>query len=152
LRSGYDEFDRLWRRIRALERGLREYFSEELRRAVEAFREEARALDRMLSPSWSHEGYLRPLYTVRDEGSAYVVYIDLPRADEGSIDVRFRDNMVLLRARLREGTYIKGWSSRASEVRFSEYRDVIELPVRVDPSKVKVVTRRGLVKIVIPKR
>ena len=148
---GEDEFERLWKRIREVEKSIREYVEEEFRRALEDIRSELRSIDRMLMPSWSHEGYLRPLYTVKDVGNAYVVYIDLPKVDEGSIDVRFRDNLIMIRAKLKEGLTLSNWSSRGSEVRFYEYREVIELPVRIDPKKVRVSVRRSRVQIVIPK-
>ncbi len=148
---GEDEFERLWKRIREVEKSIREYVEEEFRRALEDIRSELRSIDRMLMPSWSHEGYLRPLYTVKDVGNAYVIYIDLPKVDEGSIDVRFRDNLVMIKAKLKEGLTLSNWSSRGSEVRFYEYREVIELPVRIDPKKVRVSVKRGRVQIVVPK-
>jgi len=148
---GEEEFERLWKRIREVEKSIREYVEEEFRRALEDIRSELRSIDRMLMPSWSHEGYLRPLYTVKDVGNAYVIYIDLPKVDEGSIDVRFRDNLVMIKAKLKEGLTLSNWSSRGSEVRFYEYREVIELPVRIDPKKVRVSVKRGRVQIVVPK-
>ena len=146
------EFEKLWRRVKELERRTWEYIEDEIRRTAVSIREEFESIRRMLEPSWSHEGFLRPLYTVRDEGNAYVVYIDLPKADEGTIDIRFRGNRIFVRARLKEEVVFHGWSSRGGEVRFNEYRDIIELPVRsIDPNRVKVITKRRVVKIIIPK-
>ncbi|RLG74430.1 MAG: hypothetical protein DRO14_05700, partial [Thermoprotei archaeon] len=84
-------------------------------------------------------------------GNAYIIYIDLPKVDEGSIDVRFKDNLVMIRAKLKEGLTLSNWSSRGSEVRFYEYREVIELPIRIDPEKVRVNVKRSRVQIIVPK-
>ena len=149
--SAEDEFDKLWRRIKEVERSIREYVEEEFRRALEDVRNELRSINRMLMPSWSHEGYLRPLYTVKDVGSAYIIYIDLPKVDEGTIDVRFKNNLVMIKAKLKEGLKISSWSGRGGEVKFHEYREVIELPVRIDPSKVRVNVKRSRVQIVVHK-
>ncbi len=146
-----DEFERLWRRIKEIERSIREYVEEEFRKALEDIRNEIRSIDRMLMPSWSHEGYLRPLYTVKDVGNAYIIYLDLPKADEGSIDVRFKGNLIMIKAKLKEGLRLSNWSSRGSEIKFHEYREVIELPIRIDPSKVRVSIKRGRVQIVVYK-
>ncbi|MCD6341043.1 MAG: Hsp20/alpha crystallin family protein [Desulfurococcales archaeon] len=149
--SAEDEFERLWRRVREVERSIREYVEEEFRRVLEDVRNELRSINRMLMPSWAYEGYLRPLYTVKDVGNAYIIYIDLPKVDEGSIDVRFKDNLVMIRAKLKEGLTLSNWSSRGSEVRFYEYREVIELPIRIDPEKVRVNVKRSRVQIIVPK-
>ncbi|MCD6084878.1 MAG: Hsp20 family protein [Desulfurococcales archaeon] len=149
--SAEDEFDKLWRRIKEVERSIREYVEDEFRRALEDVRNELRSINRMLMPSWSHEGYLRPLYAVKDVGRAYIIYIDLPKVDEGTIDVRFRNNLVMIRAKLKEGLKISSWSGRGGEVKFHEYREVIELPVRIDPSKVRVNVKRSRVQIVVHK-
>ncbi|HDD26191.1 MAG TPA: hypothetical protein ENF75_03785 [Acidilobales archaeon] len=147
-----DEFDRLIKRIRELEKKTWEYIESEMRRAFTEVRREFESVERMLSPSWSHDGYLKPLYSIRDEGNYYAIYIDLPRVDEGSIDVRFKENKVLIRAKLKERMKLSPWSGRGGEIGFTEYREVIEVPVsRIDPKRVKVITRKRFVKILIPK-
>ncbi len=146
-----EEFRKMLKRMREIERRTREYIEDELRRVAEEIRSEIESVERMLSPSWSHNGYLRPLYSLRDEGSNYVLYIDLPRVDEGTIDVRFVGNKVVIKARLKEETRFTEWSGRGGEIKFNEYREVIELPVAIDPSKVKVLTRKRVVKVIIPK-
>ncbi len=146
-----EEIRRMLKRMREIERRTREYIEDELRRVAEEIRSEIESVERMLSPSWSHNGYLRPLYSLRDEGSNYVLYIDLPRVDEGTIDVKFIGNKVVIRARLKEETRFTEWSGRGGEIKFNEYREVIELPITIDPSKVKVLTKKRVVKVIIPK-
>lgn len=146
-----EELDEFLKRVRKIERKVREYIEEEMREALGSIREEYHSIDSLLNPSWTCEGHLRPLYTIKDLGNAYVIYIDLPKADLSTIDVRFKDNLMIIRARLKEEFTIGRWSSRGSEVRFCEYREVINLPIKVDPNKVKVTTRGDRVQVIIDK-
>jgi HSP20 family molecular chaperone IbpA len=146
-----EEFERLFKRIREIERNLREYIEDEFRKAVRSFREDIMYIEGMLAPMWHYEGYLRPLYSIVDRGSYYEINIDLPKADEQSIDIRFSSNLMYVRARLKEDVGFSGLSGRGGEARFHEYREVVELPIKVDPQKVKVIAKRGFVKILIYK-
>lgn len=146
-----DEFEKLWRKIREVEKSIKEYIEDEIRRGFKQIKEEIRTIESMIAPSWSHEGYLKPLHTVRDEGSHYTIYVDLPRADEGSVDVRYSENKILIRARLKESMDFGEWSARAGEIRFKEYKGIIELPIIIDPAKVRIIVKKGVLKIIVPK-
>ncbi len=142
-----DEFEKFWRRIKEIERRMLESFREEEERILREFEEIRRAL----IPSWSYEGYLRPLYTMRDLGNEYVLYIDLPNADQGSIDIKFKGNAILIRAKLRMKHRFSEWSGQGGETIFTEYRDVITLPFNVDPSCVCLRQRKGMIELRIRK-
>ncbi|MEL9939716.1 MAG: Hsp20 family protein [Ignisphaera sp.] len=146
-----EEFDRLFKRIREIERSVRDLIESEFRKILEDFREDMSHFKEMMYPMWHHEGYLRPLYTIYDRGNYYEILIDLPKSDEGSIDVRFHGNTIYIRARLKEEIRFSHWSGKGGETRFHEYREVIEIPTKIDPDKVKVLKKRGLVKILIYK-
>jgi len=146
-----EEFDEFIKRMRELERKIRDYVESELERALRTFSEELRQVEDTLRPMWHHEGYLRPLYSIRDRGSYIEVFIDLPKADEKTIEVKFRENYMYIKAKLREEVVFHGVTGRGGETRFHEYREVIELPFKVDPEKVRVDARKGRVKIIIHK-
>ncbi|MDK6029466.1 Hsp20 family protein [Ignisphaera sp. 4213-co] len=145
-----EEFEKLFRKIREVERSVKDFVESEFKRILDSV-EDVMHIRRVLSPTWYHEGYLRPLYTVYDRGSYYEILIDLPKVDEGSIDVRFQDNLIYIRARLKEEIRFSNWSGVGGETRFHEYREVIEIPIRINPEKVRIQTRRGLVKILVYK-
>ncbi len=146
-----EDLDEFLKRMRRVERRIREYIEEGIRKTLEDIREEYYSINTLLNPSWSCEGHLRPLYTIKDVGNAYVIYIDLPKADLNTIDVRFKDNLMIIRARLTEEFTISRWSGRGGEVRFCEYREVINLPIKVDPNKVKVITKGDRIQVIINK-
>lgn len=105
----------------------------------------------MSEPSWSHKGWLRPLYTVRDLGDRIEVLVDLPSADEASIEVRASGRIVSISARLKKETVFSDWSGRGGEVVFTEFREEITLPEEVVGEPLSVDVKRGIVRIVFKK-
>ena len=146
-----DEFDELFRKMREFEKKLQRYIEEELTSALRELRSDLAYMENMFKPMSHYEGYLRPLYTIRDRGSYIEVYIDLPKADEKTIDIRFRDNYMFIRARFKEEVRFSGLSGRGGETKFHEYREVLELPIKIDPDKVRLDVRKGRVKVIIYK-
>ncbi len=142
-----DEFERFWRKIREIEKKMLESFREE----EEQILRELEEIRKALTPSWSYEGYLRPLYTMRDLGDEYILYIDLPNADQGSIDVKFKGNAILIRAKLKMQHRFSEWSGQGGETVFTEYRDVITLPFDIDPNYVSLRQRKGMIELRIKK-
>ncbi|NPA96697.1 MAG: Hsp20/alpha crystallin family protein [Crenarchaeota archaeon] len=140
-----DELDRVFRE-------MEDYIARRLREKLAELYSEMHSLASMMSPMWHHEGYLEPLYAIKDLGTHIAIYIDLPCAEESSIDVHFIDRRrIEIRAKLRESLSFSDWSTRFSSTKFSEYRTTIALPVEVDPSRAKVRVKRGVVEIVVPK-
>jgi len=146
-----EEFDRLTKRVERVFREMEDYIARRIREEMESLYSELSSMERMLRPMWHYDGYLEPLYTIKDLGDRVVVYIDIPFAEEGAIDVRFVDGKLFIKAKLRKGISFSDWSSRFSETRFTEYRAVIDLPPGLDYSKARVRVKRGVIEIAIPK-
>ncbi len=147
MEDGEDEFEKFWRRMREMERRLMRFIEEEQARVLREFEETRKSF----MPSWSYEGFLRPLSTVRDEGDEYVIYVDMPEMDRGTLEVRFKDNLIFLKAKLKRVHRFSDWSGRGGETEFREYKDVISLPIKVDPKLVSVKCRKGVIEIRIKK-
>ncbi len=143
-----DEFKKIMRKWEEIRKSVKELIDEEIKR----INEEVQGFKSLMQPSWSSDGVLKPLYTLKEAGNEYIVYIDLPRADEGSINVEFVNNRIILKASLKKEVRFKDWSGVGSETSFREYQGVIELPIKIDPQKVKVRTKKGIVEIRIPKQ
>ena len=105
----------------------------------------------MSSPSWSHRGWLRPLYSIKDLGDRLEVLIDLPSADEATIEVRASGRRVSISAKLKKETVFSDWSGRGGEVVFTEFREEITLPVDVVEEPLAVDVRRGVVRVIFKK-
>ena len=146
-----EEFERIFKRIREVEKRIREYMEDEIRKTMRSIREELAFAEGLFRPMWNHEGHLRPLYSINDRGSYYEILIDLPKADEKTIDVRFQGNLMFLRAKLKEEITFSGISGKGGETKFYEYREVIELPIVVDPNNVRIDIRKGIIRVLIYK-
>ena len=146
-----EEFERLTRRVERVFKEVEDYIARRIREEIESLYSELSSMERMLRPMWHHDGYLEPLYSVKDLGDRVVVYIDLPFVEEGTIDVKFVDSRLFIKAKLKQGVRFSDWSTRFSETRFTEYRTVIDLPSGLDYSRARVRVKRGVIEIVIPK-
>ncbi len=146
------EFDEIDKMMKKLERGFKEledHIMRALRDEVRKLYEDLASMERMFRPMWHHEGYLEPLYAIKDLGDRIVVYIDLPFAEESTIDVKFVDDKMVIRAKLKKSLSYSDWSTRFEGTSFSEYRTVIDLPIKASPERVKVRAKRGVVEITI---
>ena len=149
--SDIDELEKFIKRIEKSFKSIEEHVTRLIRDEFARIYEDIASMERMFKPMWHHEGYLEPLYTIKDLGDRIVIYIDLPYAHEGTIDVKFIDNKMIIKAKLKQQISLSQWGTRFSDITFNEYRTVIDLPLRVDPDKVKIRTRRGVVEITIYK-
>ena len=145
----YDEISEMLKKFRKELRELEDYIMRTIRDEVHRLYEDLVSMERMFRPMWHHEGYLEPLYSIKDLSDRIIVYIDLPYAEEGSIDVKFVDNKMIIKARLKDRLSYSGWSTRFERITFNEYRTVIDLPIMIDPNKIKIRSRKGLVEITI---
>ncbi len=145
----FDEINKMMRKLEKEFKELEDHIMRALRDEVRKLYEDLASMERMFKPMWHHEGYLEPLYTIKDLGDRIVVYIDLPFAEESTIDVKFIDNKMVIRAKLKKNLSYSDWSTRFEGTSFSEYRTVIDLPIKVSPDRVKVRAKRGVVEITI---
>lgn len=135
-------FEKLEKRLKVLEREI-------MRGVEEMFKNIAipEAPRRVFEFSESIE----PLYTIRDLGDRIVVYIDLPYAAEGTIDVKFEGRTMYITAKLRESIKLDTWSRRFRGIEIQEYKAVIDLPIEPKPEKTSIKTRKNVVEITIYK-
>lgn len=145
MSEGFDEFlKKLERRLREVENEFRREF-ERIFQSIE--RHESRFTER-----WSVYGeVIEPLYTIRDVGDRIIVYIDLPFASEGTIDVRFEGRRMNVYAKLKSSIKLGEWSERYRGIEVKEYRTSIDLPFEPKPDKTRVRVRKGIAEIIIYK-
>ena len=142
-----NEFKRIIKKWEEIRRSVKELIDEEMRRLDE----EVQGFKSLIQPSWSSNGVLKPLYAMREVGNEYVIYVDVPKVDEGSINVGFMNNKIVLKANLKKEVRFKELSGTVSETSFKEYQEVIELPIQINPHKVRVRTKKGIIEIRVHK-
>ena len=139
--------ERLRRRMMRFMEELRE----ELEREVASILEGLENLEELRRPMWSPTGSLEPLYKIEDIGDAYRILVDLPRANEATLEVRAFERSIELRCKLKSNIRFEEWGTRYRNVQFNEYRTTIELPETIDPKTMKVRWKRGFAEIIVKK-
>lgn len=137
----FDEFlKKIERRMKEVEEAL----SREIERVIKELKREERET-RVFAES------VEPLYTIRDLGDRLVVYVDIPYADTGKVNVRFEGNVMYVKAKLRSRLDVGSWSERYRGVEVEEYNLAITLPVKPSPEKTRIRVKRGVLEITIYK-
>ena len=152
-----EEFERIERIRRRIHRFVRE-LTEEMRREFEELErgftsvfESIDSMEEMRKPMWSPSGVLEPLYRVEDLGDRYRILVDLPKANEATLEIRAYEHRIELKCKLKSAVKLESWLTRYRDVQFSEYRASIELPEPIDPKSVQVRWRRGFAEILVNK-
>ncbi len=140
-----DSIDEFFKR---LEKKLRE-IEESIRKDVEKLLSESRS--EVMGPTKIKTlgEVVEPLYTMRDMGDRLVIYVDLPYASEGTIDVRFEDNKMIISAELKKALSLNNWSERYKGIEVKQYKTVIDLPFSPNPEKTKIRVKKGVVEVTI---
>ncbi len=143
-----EEFRKILKKWREIARGVDEYIEEEFKK----IEREVRELKAMMEPSWTSNGTLKPLYSIRETPDSYIIYVDIPQADEGSLNVGFQKNKVIIQAKLKKEVRLTGWTGRGGETTFTQYEETITLPTPINPEKAKVRAKKGIIEIRVPKK
>lgn len=134
--------------FRKLEKKLRE-IEEDFKKDVKKLLNELRSEETSTTKIKGVGEVVEPLYTMRDLGDRLVVYVDLPYASEGTIDVKFEGRKMLISAGLKKTLKLKDWSERYEGIEVKQYKTVIDLPFEPDPKKAKIRVKKGVAEITI---
>ncbi len=140
-----DSIDEFFKR---LEKKLRE-IEESIRKDVEKLLSESRSEVTGPTKIKTLGEVVEPLYTMRDMGDRLVIYVDLPYASEGTIDVRFEGNKMIISAELKKALSLNNWSERYKGIEVKQYKTVIDLPFSPNPEKTKIRVKKGVVEVTI---
>ncbi len=140
-----DSIDEFFKR---LEKKLRE-IEESIRKDVEKLLSESRSEVTGPTKIKTLGEVVEPLYTMRDMGDRLVIYVDLPYASEGTIDVRFEDNKMIISAELKKALSLNNWSERYKGIEVKQYKTVIDLPFSPNPEKTRIRVKKGVVEVTI---
>lgn len=136
-----DEFlKKIERRMREVEEAV----SREIERILRELKREERET-KIFAES------VEPLYTIRDLGDRLVVYVDIPYADTGKVDVWFEGNIMHVKAKLRSRLDVGSWSERYRGVGVEEYDLAITLPVKPSPERTRIRVKGGVLEVTIHK-
>jgi HSP20 family molecular chaperone IbpA len=142
--SSEGPLDEFLKKIERKVREVEEAIAREIEKAIKELRYEERET-KIFAES------VEPLYTVRDLGNRLVVYVDIPYADAGKVDVWFEENVMHVKAKLRSRLDVGSWSERYRGVGVEEYDLSVTLPIKPKPEKTRVRVKRGVLEVIVYK-
>lgn len=92
----------------------------------------------------------RPDIDILENRDGYVIYADLPGADDKSVDVRLDRGTLTLDARL-ETVPESSWTPLHAEYRFGSYHREFRISEDIDSAGVSAKMHNGVLELVLPK-
>ena len=92
---------------------------------------------------------LSPLSCLREFDNYWILEFDLPLVDKKDIDVTFDENIISIKAKLKE-EYSE--EKLGNIIKFEYFKKSIPLPERIDVKKITAKFQKGRLKIKIPKK
>jgi HSP20 family protein len=92
----------------------------------------------------------RPDIDILEDSDGYVIYADLPGADDRSVDVRLERGTLTLDARL-ETLPDAAWTPLHAEYRFGSYHREFRISEDIDPTGVTAKMQNGVLELALPK-
>lgn len=147
-----EEKKRMERRRHLSWERLEEIFEEMQRRADRIFEVFEPSL--LSKPLWDAERCcLEPLVDVRESADAIVVTVDLPFVDtKEDIDITLLQDSLEIRAKTRRAIRFERWGTVQREIDFNEFRKTLRLPAEVKPEEANATFKRGVLKVLLPKK
>ena len=92
----------------------------------------------------------RPDIDILENRDGYVIYADLPGADDKSVEVRLDRGTLTLDARLATGPD-SSWTPLHAEYRFGSYHREFRISEDIDSAGVAAKMQNGVLELVLPK-
>jgi len=96
-------------------------------------------------------GAAEPLIDVTDEGTQYVINVELPGFDKGDVDVELNKDVLALKAERKAESEEQSKTYLWRERDYASFRRTIFFPEEVDPSKVEGTMDKGILTLAVPK-
>jgi HSP20 family protein len=134
-RRGFDPFEDIFRQFQEMERLM-----SEMMRGFGTFGRE-----------FTFESSFEPRIEMYETPDEVVVKAEMPGLDKDSIDVRVRDNYLIIRGVRKQEKKEEKENVFFSESFYGEFQRVIPLPVEVKEDGIEAIYDRGILEIRLPK-
>ncbi len=93
-----------------------------------------------------------PLVDIREAENEVLVTADLPCVDRDDIEVRVKEDELILEAKMRREMRFESWGGAHRKISFNSFRKEISLPAKVDIDKTEAKFKNGILEVRLPKR
>ncbi len=97
-------------------------------------------------------GAAEPLTDLADEGTQYVLHVELPGFDKDHVDVELNKDVLTLKAERKAESEDRAKDYVFLERDYASFRRTIVFPEEVDPSNVEGTMDNGVLTLTVPKR
>ncbi|RLF09675.1 MAG: hypothetical protein DRJ98_07730 [Thermoprotei archaeon] len=130
----------MWRRRRSIFDWVDEFFD--------------KLEETLFKPSWDvEECCLEPLIDVEERDEYVIVTADLPfveRKEDIKLDVT--EDTLIIEANMTKSFRLERWGTVQRDVEFRSFRKLVRLPTLVDPEGTKATFKRGMLRVMLPKK
>ena len=108
-------------------------------------------MDKYWNLTWDLKGYLEPLLDINEEGDRIVISVDLPCVRKEDIELYATKKSIEIKAKMRKKYKFERWGTTQRGATFRFFRKVLELPVVINPEKIKTEFNKGILRIELKK-
>ena len=110
-----------------------------------------RDLERLTNRSSLH-GKFRPCCEIRENEKEYNVKVQLPGLNKEDIDIELSDNILTIRAEMKQEEIKDEEKMHMSEIAYGEYEKSIQFPEEIDVEHCSSEYKNGILTIMLAKR
>jgi HSP20 family protein len=105
-------------------------------------------------PSWSAAGFcLEPLVEVENKDNTIVVTVDLPCIEKKEdIKLHVSEETFEITAEFKKAVKWERWGFTQKQLEFNSFKKTIRLPERVNPRTTEASFKRGVLRVILPKK
>ncbi len=93
-----------------------------------------------------------PALEISEDEKNFIVSVELPGVKEDDIDVRIKDNMLIISGEKKQEEAKEGQTFYLVERRYGKFERVINLPTNVDVDNVEAKFENGILTLTLPKK
>lgn len=97
-------------------------------------------------------GTWTPAVDLYESDRNIILKVELPEVPRDAIELRIRDNRITIKGERRLTNAVSPKQFHRMERAYGPFSRSFPLPVSIDPDKVKAEFRRGVLKVILPKR
>lgn len=109
-------------------------------------------LERLANRSYSQQGKFRPCCEIKENEKEYNVKVQLPGIEKEDIDIELSDNILTVRAEIKQEELKDEEKMHMSEIAYGEYEKSVQFPEEIDASKCTSEYKNGILTITLAKR